>query len=257
MRIREDLSLTFAALRSLNGANIHKVTGLIAAYQQAVEVAANPRTPKAIMPAAVAHVARCEAALRGMVGGVTDDGLYAKNAREQLRRWDAGDSIWSIEMGGLGPGYEQAIQVLAIEIVRDEIDKPLPTDNPQEWGDATVSRIDYQLPDGSYSCGGFSGAQVGAAKQLAYHWLRDGPAKSLGEVPKDRHIQASKRWPHAPCPRGHRMIDRDKDGGRPLPDTSERACERSMETWRRITEDLKAARPSNTPLPILGHTEPS
>ena len=69
MRIREDLSLTFAALRSLNGANIHNGTGLIAAYQHAVEVAASPRTPKAIMPAAVAHVARCEAALREMVGG--------------------------------------------------------------------------------------------------------------------------------------------------------------------------------------------
>ena len=73
MRIREDLSLTCAALRSLNGANIHNGTGLIAAYQHAVEVAANPRTPKAIMPAALAHVARCEAALREMVGSRLPD----------------------------------------------------------------------------------------------------------------------------------------------------------------------------------------
>jgi len=36
MRIREDLLLTCAALRSLNGANIHNGTGLIAAYQHAV-----------------------------------------------------------------------------------------------------------------------------------------------------------------------------------------------------------------------------
>ena len=113
MRIREDLALTFSALRALNGANIHEGTCLIAAYQQAVEVAANPRTPKAIMPAAIAHVTRCEAALREMVGG------------------------------------------------------------------------------------------------------------------------------------------------RALPDTSERACERAMETWKWITEDLKAARPSNTPLRPMNPTEPS
>lgn len=50
----------------------------------------------------------------------------AQDAREQLRQWDGGGAIWSIEIGGLGPGYEQAIQVLAIEIVRDEIDKPMP-----------------------------------------------------------------------------------------------------------------------------------
>ena len=37
--------------------------------------------------------------------------------------------------------------------------------------------IDYRLPDGSYWCGGFSGAQVGAAKRIALGWLCDGPAK--------------------------------------------------------------------------------
>lgn len=56
------------------------------------------------------------------------NGVYATDAGEQLRRWDSGDPIWTIEMGGMGPGYEQAIQVLAIEIVRDEINKPLPTE---------------------------------------------------------------------------------------------------------------------------------
>lgn len=28
-----------------------------------------------------------------------------------LKRWDAGDPIWSIEMGGLGPSHEQCIQI--------------------------------------------------------------------------------------------------------------------------------------------------
>lgn len=116
--------------------------------------------------------------------------LIARDAKEQLRRWDEGRSIWSIEMGGLGPGYEQAIQVLAIEIVRDNIDKPLPDDDDREWGNATASRCDK-------ACGGFSGAQVGAARQLAYKWLTIGPA-AIHDIPelKDRHIQVSKSWPH-------------------------------------------------------------
>jgi hypothetical protein len=121
--------------------------------------------------------------------------MVAKSAHEQLANWDKGESIWSIEMGGLGPGYEQAIQILAIEIVRDEIGNPLPEKLPRDWGDQTVSRID-QPENGSYSCGGFSGAQVGAAKNLAYSWLKNGPSKTLEQVEVDRHIQVSKFWPH-------------------------------------------------------------
>lgn len=124
---------------------------------------------------------------------MSSNDLIALDAREQLRRWDEGRSIWSIEMGGLGPGYEQAIQVLAIEIVRDNIDKPLPAETAYQdkWGDATVTRIDK-------ACFGFSGAQVGAAKFLAYKWMSEGPA-NIQEVPelKDRHIQVSKLWPRA------------------------------------------------------------
>lgn len=129
---------------------------------------------------------------------MSDEFGPAKDAREQLRRWDGGGTVWSIEMGGLGPGYEQAIQILAIEIVRDEIDMPIPAKPAHKWADATVSRVDAKQPDGSYSCGGFSGAQVGAAKQLAYQWLTIGPAACLKRVPEDRRIQVSAFWPRAP-----------------------------------------------------------
>jgi hypothetical protein len=126
----------------------------------------------------------------------------APTAQEQLRRWDEGRFIWTISMGGLGPGYEQAIQVLAIEIVRDQLGKPLPTNKEnteanREWGYATVERIDVKQADGHYSCGGFSGGQVGAARFLAYQWLSIGP-KALHDDPRydDRHILASNFWPH-------------------------------------------------------------
>jgi hypothetical protein len=126
----------------------------------------------------------------------------ATDAREQLRRWDAGKAIWSIEMGGMGPGYEQAIQILAIEIVRDWIDKPLREPaNSFDFADATVKRIDQKQPDGTFACGGFSGAQVVAAANLAYQWLKRGPAAChKDQAVKDRLIQVSKFWPKAPEP---------------------------------------------------------
>ena len=46
------------------------------------------------------------------------DKFYGKDAVEWLRRWDAGEGVWSIEMGGIGPGYEQCIQITAAEILR-------------------------------------------------------------------------------------------------------------------------------------------
>jgi hypothetical protein len=112
-----------------------------------------------------------------------------ETVQELLARWDAGETIWSIEIGGLGPGYEQAIQVLMVELVRDLKDQPLPTDETfSTWGDATVSRINKD-------CRGFSGAQVGAAKQIAYKFLKLGPAAALSTVPSDRKILVSNHWP--------------------------------------------------------------
>jgi hypothetical protein len=37
---------------------------------------------------------------------------------EVVAAWDAGRVIWTVEMGGLGPGYEQTIQTLVVELLR-------------------------------------------------------------------------------------------------------------------------------------------
>ena len=113
-----------------------------------------------------------------------------ETAKQQIEQWDRGEGVWSIEMGGLGPGYEQAIQILAIEIMRDEINSPIPAQESwSSWGDATVKRIDpYDEETKRFKLGGFSGAQVGAAKQIAYRFLKDGPKKALESCPDDRRI---------------------------------------------------------------------
>ncbi len=67
-RIREDLMLTFAASKSLTGANVHQGRALIAAYQHAIETACDRRCHWNARTEAVSHVSRCEDALRQMVG---------------------------------------------------------------------------------------------------------------------------------------------------------------------------------------------
>jgi hypothetical protein len=68
-RVYEDLMLTYAASGKLNGANVHAGRALIAAYQQAVDVASDRRCQGAVKRDAVVHVARCEDALRVFTGG--------------------------------------------------------------------------------------------------------------------------------------------------------------------------------------------
>ena len=45
--------------------------------------------------------------------------LYPKTNKEALERWDKGDSLFTISMGGMGPGYEQCIHIVAMETIRE------------------------------------------------------------------------------------------------------------------------------------------
>lgn len=127
--------------------------------------------------------------------------LYGSDAREWLRRWDAGRSVWTIEMGGLGPGYEQCIHIVCAEVLRywldtgvtaddfatDESCKAL-SDRTREWAfqNETIKKL------------GLSGAQYGAGVHIAGHLLRRGPRAIMkDEAVKDRHIQVSRSFPVA------------------------------------------------------------
>jgi hypothetical protein len=130
-----------------------------------------------------------------------DNPLKPLTARDALARWDSGQTVFTIELGGLGPGYEQCIQILVFELIRDygenEIpkftDPGTPTDQERQqwdvWGDAAVRRCDL----------GFSGAQVSIAKSLAYRVIRDGWKRTIDKTPLDRHIQVSRSFPQPPA----------------------------------------------------------
>jgi hypothetical protein len=117
-----------------------------------------------------------------------------------LEAWDSGDTIWSIEMGGMGPGYEQAIQIAAVEFARGckdltgiKNDDKESTDRFRKTCDEVLKKIDNDL-------GGITGAMYGAACYLAYNWCFTGGPDALIRRYKEkgrdeRIIQVSKSLP--------------------------------------------------------------
>lgn len=125
-------------------------------------------------------------------------GIFPETAKEALERWDKGDSIFTVEMAGIGPGYEQAIQVLVMEIIREFLKRKMPLEPTtfHQMSEEIVHRIDEKW-------GGFSGVQVGAAMQLASLYIRDGYRVTIYNMAKhtekenepSRLIQISNFWP--------------------------------------------------------------
>lgn len=124
-----------------------------------------------------------------------DSGLYPKDIEDAVRRWDAGEMMWTVEMGGLGPGYEQCIQIGMIEVLRRLIDVELPgpDGNWNDFLDPFLHEVnnDFDL--------GLSGAQADAIKQLACKFSGKGWLSVEGA--EDRMIMVSKHWPGAPKPK--------------------------------------------------------
>jgi len=124
--------------------------------------------------------------------------MYGADAADWLKRWDEGRSVWSVEMGGIGPGYEQCIQIVAAEVVRFLLKaNPHSQDLIDNYKDRWSDEIDKALfADKRIDALGLSGAQAGAGKQLGARLYMDGPRKIMNtpEI-KDRKIQVSRTFP--------------------------------------------------------------
>lgn len=128
--------------------------------------------------------------------------LYGRDADEWMRRWDAGETVWSIEMGGLGPGYEQCIQITAAEILRHMIEKKYKADlwvlDQRRWRHDSDEIETFGYANAVIKKLGLSGAQWGAALSLASQIYRRGPADlMMDERAKDRKIQTRREMPQA------------------------------------------------------------
>lgn len=128
--------------------------------------------------------------------------MYGASPADWLERWDSGKSCWTIEMGGLGPSYEQCIHITMAEILRHLIEKKY---DWKAWEDKAkwqrdrdeIEKVGFEHPV-IKGLGGISGAQWGAAMNLATRFYRDGPRGVLNdELVKDRKIQVQKHFPQA------------------------------------------------------------
>lgn len=125
--------------------------------------------------------------------------LYGVDATDWLKRWDEGRGVWSIEMGGISPGYEQCIQITAAEVLRWLLEHKPTWDDQKTW-DAVREKLEqHGLHENKIIKElGLSGAQWGGAVNLACHLYKQGPRKIMSdEAVKDRKIQVSKTFPKA------------------------------------------------------------
>lgn len=127
--------------------------------------------------------------------------LYGADAAEWLKRWDEGRSVWTISMGGLGPGYEQCIHITCAEILRVMLARQY---DHAKWSDKEEWKRDREEIDKTVmalpaiDALGLSGAQWGAAVNVASHLYMHGPLKMMSdERVKDRHIQVQRTFPVA------------------------------------------------------------
>lgn len=120
--------------------------------------------------------------------------LYPETALDALAKWDSGESVMTVEMGGLGPGYEQCIHIIAFEIIRawgGKRDQILAIDSDKRW-DALAKGVPKEIMGRI----GPSGAQVGAAVNLAWITIHRGWREAITDPEvKDRLIQVSKDFP--------------------------------------------------------------
>lgn len=113
-------------------------------------------------------------------------------AKDAVERWDRGETITSIQMGGVGPGHEQAIQIAIIEICRDQVKAKFDENAFGGLADATLDRINEDLL-------GLTAAQAAQAKNLSFFYLKNGWEATLKKN-QDRLIMILKAWPKAPSP---------------------------------------------------------
>ena len=131
-----------------------------------------------------------------------EDHLYPETVEQALARWDANESIFTVEMGGLGPGYEQCIHIVCFELIRHFKDAPRELFDDSEANREKIGDLmnEYLWSNPITAKLGLSGAQAGAGKSLAYRAIRDGWRKmiySAKEQDPERMIQVQKAWPSA------------------------------------------------------------
>ena len=119
-----------------------------------------------------------------------------ETCEEALAKWDAGEPVFTVEMGGLGPGYEQAIHIVAMEMVRYFTTIPeLPPVEDETANRMLLHHLRNIAGIVGQEVGGISGGQADSAINLAFVTKRLGWRVAVRKVGPDRMIQVTKFFP--------------------------------------------------------------
>lgn len=114
-------------------------------------------------------------------------GTIAKTATEALEWWDKDEPVMTIEMGGIGPSYEQTIHIAVFELFRRFHQRPV-----AELIDVLEPAI-YEINREKDLK--LSGAQAGVIMNFAYRCLKDGYRETIESFDRERRIQVTKYFP--------------------------------------------------------------
>jgi len=107
----------------------------------------------------------------------------AQTIEEAVSRWKKDDVVNTIEMGGLGPGYEQCIQIGVFSVAEKLIGNKFPEGN--EALNKYLHEVLHQCIKEQKGLSGLSGAQAGAIMNLAYHYVKDGYLECIKKIAQD------------------------------------------------------------------------
>lgn len=123
------------------------------------------------------------------------------DAAALLAAWDAGQLVWTCRMADFGPGYEQAIQALGIEILRVMLADPFDFASFRTQDDQAAFQL-WQAYSSRILAAPRVAAmverlqpeavQVSAAMNLAGMFIRNGYGAEMDKVPEARRILISK-----------------------------------------------------------------
>jgi len=104
-----------------------------------------------------------------------------------VERWKKGETVFTIELGGLGPGYEQAIQNYLFDILTYLIEKKIDVKKLTLKKHYTkyYEEICSEVSNGR----DLSGAMYGAAMVTAFQFYKYDYESMMRQVPDDRLIQ--------------------------------------------------------------------
>lgn len=115
-----------------------------------------------------------------------------------LENWDKGELIHTIEMGGIGPGYEQAIQITIFEMLRQLLEAQ-PSRAEEDYTTENLDPI-VEKANPAIEHLGLSGAQWFAARSVATTFYFKGYEEARKTFPEDRKLLVSNHFPQSQKP---------------------------------------------------------